>query len=120
MLWITEGPETFLDSIRGTIACNAPPELDPLCVPDDARLAEAVLQCGSPEVTIDRGYSHVRFIHFPAGLHARFNAIPSDVDIVRCVQGRVGFRFSAGLGTDPASLPGADQRPFAALHTPAR
>jgi len=106
--------------IQGSVACTDRSPFDPLCTEDDGRLAEAVLQCGALEVTIDRSSSHVRFVHFPAGLHARFEAIPADLDIVRCVRDRVGFRFAAGIARDRSALDGADRRPFASLHAPER
>ena len=121
VLSIWDGPREVPSApIQGTLACTSPIDLDPLCIGDDLRLAETVLQCGSPEATIDRSWSHVRYVHFPAGLHERFEAIPSDLDIVRCVRGRVGFRFAAGIARDSTELVEADRQPFTALHAPAR
>jgi hypothetical protein len=120
VLALLTGPEgTAGAPIHGTVPCET--GIDPLCNPDDGLLAEAVLQCGGPRVTIDRSTSHVAFVYFPAGLHERFpRAIPSDLDIVRCVRGRVGMRFSAGLADDddPDRLMDADERPFRSLHAP--
>jgi hypothetical protein len=119
VLSIWDGPpESPRAPIQGSVACIDRPLFDPLCMEDDGRLAEAVLQCGSLEVTIDRGSSHVRHVHFPAGLHERFDAIPADLDIVRCVRGQIGFRFAAGIARDRSSLEGADRRPFESLHAP--
>lgn len=112
-----EGPSAA--PIQGSVRCEA--GVDPLCDPDETLLARAVLDCGSPRVTIDRSTDHVRFVYFPAGLHERFpRAIPADLDIVRCVRGRVGMRFSAGLAgdDDPDRLLDADDRPFRSLHAP--
>jgi hypothetical protein len=121
VLSIWDGPADYPRApIQGSIPCTNPPELDPLCAQDDGRLAEAVLQCGSLEATIDRSTSHVRYVHFPAGLHERFRAIPADLDIVRCVRGRVGFRFAAGIARDRSALEGADRRPFTSLHATER
>jgi hypothetical protein len=120
VLAVMTGPEGAAAApIQGTVPCDA--GVDPLCNPDDGLLAQAVLQCGSPRVSIDRSTSHVAFVYFPAGLHDRFpRAIPTDLDIVRCVRGRTGTRFSAGLASDddPERLLDADDRPFRSLHAP--
>ena len=111
----TRGP------IQGSVRCgaDAPPVAGP-CLPADLPLAEAVLACGPVQVAIDRGTSHLGIVRFAAGLHRRFPGIPPDLEIVRCVQQRVGFPFTAGLATDPAEAIELDQRPFASLHAVAR
>ena len=87
------------------------------CLPDDLTLAEALLSCGPAEATIDRGASHRLFVHFPARIHDRFPALPTDVEIVRCVRSRVGFSFEAGVAAGPSAIMDADPAPFAALHS---
>ena len=119
VLALSVGPEVSVAPIQGSVPCET--GVDPLCDPDESLLARAVLDCGSPRVTIDRSTDHLRFVYFPSGLHDRFpRAIPSDLDIVRCVRGRVGMQFSAGLADDddPERLIDADQRPFRSLHAP--
>lgn len=114
-----EGPTR--SPIRGTVRCgaDAPPVAGP-CLPADIPLAEAVLACGPVEVAIDRGTSHVGIVRFASGLHRRFPGIPPDLEIVRCVQQRVGFPFTAGIAADPSEAVELDQRPFASLHATAR
>jgi hypothetical protein len=124
VLALSVGPEVSpVAPIQGSVPCET--GVDPLCDPDESLLGRAVLDCGSLRVTIDRSTDHLRFVYFPSGLHERFpRAIPSDLDIVRCVRGRVGMRFSAGLADDPqraedaGRLMDADERPFRSLHAP--
>jgi len=118
LLTISHGRDPAIDPIHGAVVCEG--ELDPLCVGTPVRLAEAVLLCGPDQGTIDQGWTHVDHVHFPAGLHERFPQLPTDLDIVRCVQGRVGFRFSAAIIANVDTHEGLDQRPFRALHAEAR
>jgi hypothetical protein len=120
VLSIAMGPGPAVDPIPGGLRCES--EIDILCVADSIRLAEAVLHCGPVEATIYRA-NHVHFVSFPSGLDRRFpQGMPSDLDIVRCVQSRVGFGFSAGIhrDPDPDGWLDADPRPFEALHRDAR
>lgn len=118
ILSVATAPDARPGPIRGQVRCGdeALPALPP-CLADDMPLAEAVLACGPVEATIDRGASHYRRVKFPAGLSDRFPGFPADVDIVRCVQGRVGFAFSAGLATDSEDALDADPAPFRRLHS---
>jgi hypothetical protein len=84
---------------------------------DDVPLAEAVLQCGPEQVTIDRGTSHRSLVYFPAGLHERFPSLPNDPEIVECVKGRVGFSFHAFITDDPRGLESENEEPFVPLHS---
>lgn len=104
--------------IQGRVRCgdaDMPP--GPPCMAEDLILARAVLDCGPVEATIDRGANHVQIVKFPAGLHARFPSIPADLEIVRCVRGRIGFSFSAGLATEGQEDLLGDERPFEPLHS---
>lgn len=104
--------------IQGTVRCgDGDMPAEPPCMAEDLTLARAVLDCGPVEATIDRGASHVQIVKFPAGLHARFPSIPADLEVVRCVRGRVGFSFSAGLATEGREDLHGDETPFEALHS---
>lgn len=116
ILSVTTGPEASPGPIQGSVKCGGDGLLPvPPCLEDDLALAQAVLGCGPVQATIDRGQSHRLRVHFPARLSDRFPDMPGDLEIVRCVQRRVGFAFSAGDATDPETLE-ADGARFAALH----
>lgn len=117
VLAVDTGPRSMPGPIQGGVRCgdeDMPP--GPPCLAEDITLAGAVLACGPVEATIDRGASHRLLVRFPAGLSGRFAGMPADVDIVRCVQSRVGFSFSAGIATDAEEVEG-DPVPFEALHS---
>lgn len=104
--------------IQGNVRCgdeDMPPQAP--CLVEDLTLARAVLACGPTEATIDRGASHYALVKFPAGLRERFPSMPTDLEIVRCVQSRVGFSFSAGLAIDGEETLHGDQAPFETLHS---
>jgi len=111
------GPRDFAGPIQGTVRCDEAMPAEAPCLAEDLTLAQAVLACGPVEATIDRGTSHYRLVSFPAGLRERFPAMSSDLDIVRCVQGRVGFSFSAVLAAEGAEALDGDSAPFETLHS---
>jgi hypothetical protein len=117
LLSVDSGQRAAPGPIRGGLRCDdeAMPPSRP-CLAEDLTLAEAVLACGPVEATIDRGAGHRLLVRFPAGLSRRFAGMPADVEIVRCVQSRVGFSFSAGIATDPEAVEG-NPAPFEALHS---
>jgi hypothetical protein len=117
VLAIDTGPREVTGPIQGLLRCEDKGPPLPPCLADDVALAEAVLACGPVEATIDRGSSHRLFVHFPAHLSEPSPGMPADLDIVRCVQGRVGFSFSAGVATDPSGILEGDPAPFEALHS---
>lgn len=117
-LAVDTGPGSTPGPIQGRVRCgdeDLPPA--PPCLAGDLTLAEAVLACGPVEATVDRGTSHRLLVRFPAGLGARFPAMPSDLEIVRCVQARVGFSFAAGIAAGPDAIADSNPTPFAALHS---
>lgn len=118
VLSVETGPGSRPGPIEGRLRCGdegMPPA--PPCLPEDITLAGAVLDCGPVEATIDRGVSHNLLVRFPSGLGRRFPGMPADLDIVRCVQSRVGFGFSAGIATGADGAPGGDPGPFESLHS---
>ena len=116
VLAITSGRNGYEDPIKGTVPCDF--ERGMFCGRDAVELARAVLSCGPLQATIDRSISHVEYVYFESNLRERLPAVefPSDLEIVRCVQQSVGFRFSAGMASSSDDLPALDQHPFEPLH----
>jgi len=85
------------------------------CLPGGENLMSAVQSCGPEMVTLDTSQLHYVSVSFPTAPQDG----PRDFDVVRCVQSKVGYRFSAfnakGPGTE-AGLNG-DQKAFAALYS---
>jgi hypothetical protein len=116
LLSVDHGPNG--GPIKGGIPCSeAKAGLTAPCLADDIPLAEAALECGASQVSIDRGNSHRDLVYFPARVHERFRSIPTDHDIVRCVRDRVGFSFRASLSEGPPWERREDERPFVPLHS---
>lgn len=115
MLSVDHGPQDS-EPIRGAVACDSAVPVSGPCLADDLPLAQAVLQCGPVQVTMDRGTSHRTMVYFPAGMKERVPAMPTDLDIVRCVQSRIGFAFRAALANGPPGAAEADETPFSPLH----
>ena len=103
--------------IKGSVACSQAEPPSGVCLAHDLPLAEAVLNCGPVQVTVDRRTSHQSIVYFSAGMHERFPSIPPDLDIVRCVQQQIGFSFRAYISDDPTEVGARDQRPFVSLHS---
>lgn len=118
VLSVETGPASRPGPIEGRLRCEdeGMPPVAP-CLAEDITLAGAVLACGPVEATIDRGWSHKLLVKFPSGLSRRFPGMPADLDIVRCVQSRVGFGFSAGIAAGADGAPVGDPRPFQSLHS---
>ena len=100
-------------SIQGSVACRDPMEF--ACLPAGINLMQAVQSCGPEMVTLDTSAMHYQSVSFPA----KWPGTPPAVDVVQCVQSKVGLRFSAfiaqGLGTE-AGLAG-DDKAFVGLHS---
>lgn len=111
---LTGGP------IKGLVACEqkrGSPMIYGPCLADATTLAQAVLYCGPVEVGIYKGTSHVSYVHFPS----KQPYMPKDVDVVSCVQQRVGFRFAAGIADLPPwhvdAMSEPDDHLFRSLHS---
>jgi hypothetical protein len=93
--------------------------LDAPCLPEASVLANAVLNCGPTQVTIDV-QPHASHVFFPAQPSAASSSprAGSDVDVVRCVRKRVGFAFRAGRSALPPAVAVVepDERAFRSLH----
>lgn len=89
--------------------------LGDLTIPSPRILADAVFFCGPTFVTIDTSWTHTSFVSFPSAKGGR----QSNLEIVRCVQGHVGFAFSAGLGPElkPGETSELDYTPFSSLQS---
>ena len=104
--------------IKGLVSCedkDARALMDEPCLADATTLARSVLLCGPIQASIDMGGSHVSYVYFPSSLRD----MPKDIDVVRCVQRRVGFRFAAGISSvPPADLDASpDDQLFKSLHS---
>lgn len=118
VLAVSTPQKAFPGPIQGKVRCEG--DLGFLvepCLAEDLTLARAVLSCGPTEATIDRGQTHHLVVRFPARLSERFPGMPADLDIVRCVQSRVGFSFFAGAATGDEANLYEDQAPFQSLHS---
>ena len=90
--------------IKGSVACQDKDGrvlMDEACLPDATTLARSVLLCGPTQVTVDVGTLHETYAYFPSHLRET----PTDLDVVKCVQRRVGFPFRAGISSVPPSHP---------------
>lgn len=90
------------------------------CVASAPYLAEVVALCGPLVVTIDRSMLHGEAVSFP--IDSRPDA-PSSFEVVRCVQRKVGFSFSAAIAParkdgEPPSIHDGNESAFASLHSP--
>lgn len=90
------------------------------CVASAPYLAEVVALCGPLVVTIDRSMLHGEAVSFPIDLRPE---APSSLEVVRCVQRKVGFSFSAAIAParkdgEPPSIYDGNENPFASLHSP--
>lgn len=106
--------------IQGTVRCTdnlGRALVNDACLPWEQTLADAVFSCGPSIVTIDRSWTHVKYVSFPV---KSYPEEPTNLEVVRCVQSKVGFGFSAttGLAGIPGETPGNwDDAPFRALHS---
>jgi len=126
VLTLSSSPNLLPGQIQGQIVCEDPwrqlerrplPVIDQRCIQDPSTLARAVLQCGSPTVTIDTRYTHVTHVYFASAPGSPVTRnLRSDFEIVRCVQQQVGFRFFAGTADRVENLAEAVRRPFADLY----
>ena len=115
---LLDGPIAVDGPIRGRLACSDTDKATlGVCMPSDLPLAEAVLSCGPVQVTVDRGFDHRAQVYFSANQHERFSSIPTDLEIVRCVQGQVGFGFRAYISDGPPGGLVEDERPFVSLRS---
>jgi hypothetical protein len=87
------------------------------CLPSERALTDAVLACGPSIATIDLSWSHTRYVAFPTNWRPDN---PSSLEVVRCVQSKVGFAFSAMVsdGPRPDEPPEGDRTAFLSLHSP--
>lgn len=87
------------------------------CLPSERALTEAVLACGPSIATIDLSWNHSIYVAFPTNWRPDK---PSVLEVVRCVQSKVGFAFSAMVGTEPrpGESPQGDNTAFLSLHSP--
>ena len=104
--------------IKGLVTCEnkrGAALMDEPCLPDATTLARSALLCGPTRVSIEMGSSHISYIYFPSELRD----MPKDIDVVRCVQRRVGVRFAAARSAVPPLDPDAsfDDQPFRTLHS---
>ena len=126
----TENPTAGLvvlgidDNLSGPIQGHAQckddkgrPAMRPECLASYDILMGAVFSCGPSKVTVDRSWTHSEYVSFPTNWAP---ANPSSLDVVRCIQRKVGFPFSAVIApaTEPGEFPAeGDDAPFAALHS---
>jgi hypothetical protein len=83
---------------------------DSVEVPGDVEgLVSALLRCGQSNLLVNTSVTHVEFVSVPAERDAAANT-----QLVKCVQSRVPFYFSAGIGE--VDNPSPDSKPFEALH----
>jgi hypothetical protein len=86
------------------------------CLSSPQILEEAVLACGPSIMMIDQSWTHSWSVAFPVDWKP---GKPSALDVVRCVQGHIGFAFSAVIAPPPklGEVPGAggDPKPFLPL-----
>ncbi len=85
------------------------------CLPGGENLMSAVQSCGPAMVTLDTSQLHYVSVSFPAASRDG----PRDFDVVRCVQSKVGYRFSAFNAKEPGTEAGlgGDQKAFASLYS---
>ena len=105
--------------IKGSVPCTDDAGREILtgpCFSTADILMSAVFGCGPSIVTIDRSWTHTEFVSFPVNQQSEQ---PSDLEVVQCVQRKVGFRFSAAIGEAPklGEHPGTDSSPFAPLQS---
>jgi hypothetical protein len=76
---------------------------------------QAVQSCGPEMVTLDTSGMHYQSVSFPVKLRAT----PPAIDVVRCVQSKVGYRFSAFIAQGPGTEEGlaGDDKAFVALQS---
>lgn len=107
-------------AIKGDLSCDGPPVPDDLfCGKSNLSMARAALTCGAKEVTIYQGWIHSDIVYFPARMHDKFEAIPTDLEIVRCIKKQLGFSFWAGIAKsgDPTTILETNGHPFLSLHS---
>lgn len=86
------------------------------CMPSEKALIEAVFACGPKIATIDLSWTHAKYVSFPTDWRP---GSPSNLEVVRCVQSKVGFAFSAMISTDTKQdeRPDGNDTAFLSLHT---
>lgn len=99
-------------SIKGSVECRNATDA---CLPAGINLMQAVQSCGPEMVTLDTSAMHYQSVSFPA----KWPATPPAIDVVRCVQSKVGYRFSAFIAQGPGTEEGlaGDDKEFVALQS---
>lgn len=106
--------------IKGKIECSDSKGrfiMNDECMPSDQTLGEAAFACGPSIVSIDRSWTHVKYVSFPVNWRP---GNPSSLEVVKCIQSKIGFTFSAHIGAAPTpggSPEKGDNTPFLSLHS---
>ena len=106
-------------SIKGAVKCTDEAGralMSYECFPSEYTLQRTIFSCGPSIATIDQSWTHNTYVTFPANWGP---GKPSSLEVVRCIQSKVGFAFSATMGTTPmpGDNPEGDGTIFQSLHS---
>lgn len=73
-------------------------------------LADHLTRCGATRFNVDLSWTHHEYVFVPS--------TANDLQLVKCVQSKIGFSFWAGIGS-PDDPPATDSTRFEALHAQA-